>query len=248
MSDVLFLGGNGHAPIRLLPARDALRRRGEPFTVADLPYPPATSFDGLLETLSRQVPERLDRKGVVYASGIGALVVLALRARGALRDHPVVLQGGVLWGLEHRWFPRVMRVSPMPRLLAAAFRLGVVRRRFAARHFLREHPRDFVDAFFEGYRDAGAFAAWFDWLRPGLLRRLEGEIARTPGALDDVVAWWGARDGVVSVEELRLTERALGVDVPLRIFPQWGHYPMIDDPDGWVGEVEGVVATARALS
>jgi pimeloyl-ACP methyl ester carboxylesterase len=141
-----------------------------------------------------------------------------------------------------------MRFPGLPRLLAAAFRLGVVRRRFVARHFLKEHPREFIDAFFAGYHDAGAFASWFDWLRPGLLRRLEGEIARSPAALEGVEAWWGGRDHVVTVEELRHTERALGVSVPLRVFPQWGHYPMIDDPEGWVAEVERVVAAPRDVS
>jgi pimeloyl-ACP methyl ester carboxylesterase len=244
---VLFLGGNGHAPIRLQPAREVLRRGGEPFTLEDLPYPRAASFDALLDAVAREVEARASPGATVYATGIGALVALALRARGGLPDHAVVLQGGVLWGLERRWFPRVMRIAPMPRLLAAAFRLATVRRRFAARHFQRTHPPELVDAFFEGYRDARAFAAWFHWLRPALLRRLERDLQATSGALADLRAWWGGRDGVVGIDELRHTERALGIRIPLHVFPEWGHYPMIDDPEGWVREVGRVVATAGAL-
>jgi hypothetical protein len=33
VSTVLFLGGNGHAPVRLDPAREALKRRGDPFAL-----------------------------------------------------------------------------------------------------------------------------------------------------------------------------------------------------------------------
>ena len=246
---LLYLGGNGHAPVRLEPARGVLRRLGDPFSLLELDYPAASSSEGLLTALGAAAEEhgRAHPRAPVYATGIGALVALALRARGALLGHPLVLQGGVLWGLEQRVFPRVMRLPGFPALLAAGLRTAPVRRRFAARHFLRAHPPAFLDAFFEGYRDARAFSAWFDWLRPGLLRTLEWELPATQGALEGIEAWWGARDAVVGVEELHVTQRALGVEIPLRVFAKWGHYPMIDDPEGWVTEVRRVVETARQL-
>lgn len=246
---VLYLGGNGHAPIRLEPVDGVLRRLGEPFALHELAYPPASSWEGFLAALGAAAGEleRTHAAAPVYATGIGALVALALRARGALLGHPLILQGGVLWGLEQRLFPRLMRLPGLPELLAAGFRTSPFRRRFARRHFLREHPPAFLEAFFDGYRDVRAFSAWFDWLRPGLLRALEKELPATPGALEGIEAWWGARDTVVGVEELRVTERALGVEIPLRLFPEWGHYPMIDDPGGWVAEVRRVVETAPSL-
>ncbi len=171
---LLYLGGNGHAPVRLEPARGVLRRLGDPFALNDLGYPAASSWEGLLNPLGAAVAEhgRAHPSAPVYATGIGALVALALRARGLLLGHPLVLQGGVLWGLERRFFPRVMRLPGLPALLAASLRTSLVQRRFAARHFLRTHPPAFLDAFFEGYRDAEAFSGWFEWLRPGLLRTL----------------------------------------------------------------------------
>ena len=54
--------------------------------------------------------------------------------------------------------------------------------------------------------------------------------------------WWGDQDHVVTVEELRLTERRLAVTFPLRRFPEWGHYPMIDRPSEWTAEVARVLA------
>lgn len=246
---VLYLGGNGHAPARLEAARAVLRRLGDPFALLELDYPAASSWEGLLAALGAAACEhgRAHTRAPVYATGIGALVALALRARGLLPGHPLVLQGGVLWGLEQRLFPRLMRLPGLPALLAAGLRTAPVRRRFAARHFLREHPPAFLEAFFDGYRDARAFSAWFGWLRPGLLRALERELPAAPAALEGVEAWWGARDTVVGVEELRATERALGVEIPLRVFPEWGHYPMLDDPEGWVAEVRRVVEAAPSL-
>jgi len=243
---VLFLGGNGHAPVRLEPARRALAERGDPFVLRDCPYPIGPSFDGMLDELQRTIeaweaehPERL-----VHATGIGALVALALRARGALQDTDVVLQGGVLWGLEQRWFPKIMRVGPMPHVLAAALRLPVMRRRFVKKQFEHEPSADFQRAFFDGYDDGDAFATWFGWLTSDLLRRLERELPAQTGSLARLEAWWGARDHVVSLEELRITERALGTTIPVREFDAWGHYPMIDDPEGWVEELARALAPA----
>ena len=70
----------------------------------------------------------------------------------------------------------------------------VARRRFAAKHFHTTPSPAFLERFFDGYDDPEAFAAWFDWLTPALLRKLERELAARPSALDDltlVVGWRG---------------------------------------------------------
>jgi hypothetical protein len=83
----------------------------------------------------------------------------------------------------------------------------------------------------------------FRWCGPSWLRELESLVARAPDTLVNVEVWWGARDRVVDPTELRWTERAIGVRWPERMFASWGHYPMIDDPEGWV---DAVAATAPA--
>jgi hypothetical protein len=45
---------------------------------------------------------------------------------------------------------------------------------------------------------------------------------------------------VVTLDELGWTEHALGVRWPRRIFPGWGHYPMIDAPEEWAEAVSRV--------
>jgi hypothetical protein len=56
-----------------------------------------------------------------------------------------------------------------------------------------------------------------------------------------VSIWWGGRDCVVALRDLRWTESALGTSWAVSVFPDWGHYPMIDDPDGWARALQAEV-------
>ena len=109
---VLFFGGNGHARVRLDPAREALGP--EPaFDLLDVEYPGfegrerVPDLDRFLDGVVRSMGRHLagGRVRLVHATGVGALVVLALRARGNLGGLPTVFLGPVLWGLEQRRFP-----------------------------------------------------------------------------------------------------------------------------------------------
>ncbi|MEO0652292.1 MAG: alpha/beta hydrolase [Planctomycetota bacterium] len=230
---VALLPGNGWADVRAEPARAALAAAGDPFALEVCSYPAAATFEELLTALDARLGAC--DPAVVHATGIGGLVALALRARGHLRGRRLVLQGAVLWGLEQRRFPRLMRLPGMPRLLVAMLRTAPIRRRFARKHFLANHDAAFLERFFAGYADAGEFARWFAWLTPSLLRQLEREL--TLEAMANLSAWWGELDHVVGLDELRQTERALGVTIPVQRFPDWGHYPMLDAPASWVKEV-----------
>jgi hypothetical protein len=249
MRTVVFFGGNGHAAARLVPARAALGRLAadgavEPFDILEAPYPgfegrpAARDLPELVATVADAVRRHVvGRKDVrAYATGLGALFALAVRVTGALGDAPLVLQGPVLWGLERRWMPRLARAGAadaIPWLLARS----AFQRRFARRHFVVSPSPEARDAFFEGYARCAASADLFRWCGPAWLRALESACARVPAALDGVEVWWGGRDRVVGPDELRWTSAALGVRWPERTFPEWGHYPMLDDPEGWVRAV-----------
>jgi len=118
--------------------------------------------------------------------------------------------------------------------LHALFATRVFQAWFERRYFTAPLPPDTRTAFFEGYARCGALPDLFRWLGPSLLRRLERSFAAHPEALERISVWWGGRDRVVSIDELRLTEPALGVRWPVTTFPSWGHYPMIDAPEAWV--------------
>jgi hypothetical protein len=258
---VLFLGGNGHCAARLGPARAALAEvtpEGtlEPFDLIDVPYagfegrPPANDFDGFLTHLSGFIASTVSRGGpaVLYGTGIGGLLALCLRARGACLEVPLLLQAPVLWGLEHRWMPRLMRLGPVRFALHRLFAARWFQDWFVLKQFEQPLPPGLREAFFQGYADCAAAASFFAWLTPTLLRQLEAQFTGRREALERIALWWGGRDRVVSLQELAWTEQALEVQWPVRTFPSWGHYPMIDEPRDWVKELSHALATPGTLS
>jgi len=244
---VLFLGGNGHSAVRLEPARQALAELGGPFTLVDVPYPGfegrprVDSYEAFLDDILKFVKPQL-ANSLLYATGISGLFALSLRARGELMQTPIILQGPVLWGLAHRWFPWLMRRG-LWRLFPAIIRGRKVQRRFGQYHLTRPPTPDFLKAFFDGYQACTAKTDFFHWLTPDLLSRLEHDFAIRPEALQRFSVWWGGRDRIVPLNELRVTEAALGVKWPERTFAHWGHYPMIDEPEEWVRELSHALAT-----
>jgi hypothetical protein len=250
MRTVLFFGGNGHAAARLAAARAALGHMGTaaPFELVEVAYPgfegrPRASSRGeFLDACTQAASPSVARSdALVYATGIGALFAVTLRAQRRLGALPLVLQGPVLWGLEHRWMPRLARAGLAP-MIPRLFRSRWFQRDFARRHFVTAPDEAARSAFFDGYARCAAAADLFRWCGPSWLRDVEDTVARHPGRLEQVEVWWGARDRVVGPSELRWTERALGVRWPERTSADWGHYPMIDDANGWV---RAVAATAR---
>jgi hypothetical protein len=249
---VVFFGGNGHCAARLAPARAAVERLSSagaiaPFALFEVPYP---GFEGrpsapdaraFRAALAESVAFTSGRDDVVvYATGIGALLAVTLRAEGRL-GAPCVLQGPVLWGLERRWMPRLARAGLAP-IVPRLFRSPAFQRRFARGHFTGAPSEEAREAFFDGYAQCAATADLFRWCGPFWLREVEAAVAGRTGRLARIEVWWGGRDRVVGSAELGWTARALGVRWPERRFPAWGHYPMIDDPEGWARTVATTVA------
>ena len=251
---ILHFGGNGHAAVRLdRVSASATDRRGGPRSWWTSPYPGfegrprAGSFDGFLEEVATSCRSVEPRPIGGVASGIGALISLSLRARGDILDLPLIFQGPVLWGIERRWFPRLMRPKVARRLLRWAFTVPAVQDRFVRKQFLRPLDRSTVERFFDGYADCPAFADVFDWFTPRWLRTLESRFREMPEALGRITIWVGGRDRVVGIDEVRATERALGVRWPIVEFPGWGHYPTIDGPEEWAIALRHALDAARSV-
>jgi hypothetical protein len=249
-SVVSFFGGNGHCAARLSAARVFLPP-GIDLVEAAYPgfegRPRAVGLDAFLAALDDHL--RATAPDVVYASGIGGLLALCLRARGGLDNVPIVLQGPVLWGLERRWMPRMMRFGLMQQALSRVFAAAPFQRRFIRKYFTHPPDAEMTAAFFDGYARCAALPDFFAWLTPALLRSLERELAVRPESLERIQVWWGGRDAVVSLRELDWTAAALGAAArwPLRLFPEWGHYPMIDEPREWAEALDGAVAAAATV-
>lgn len=257
---VFYLGGNGHCAARLAPARAALARLSltqqvRPFELVDVPYPGfegrprALDFETFLTTVAAVVTSANEvREELVYATGIGGLLALCIRARGEWRERPLLFQAPVLWGLEHRLMPKVMRLGCARFLLGRLFATSFFQARFVRRQFEKPLAPETRAAFFEGYARCTALPDFFAWLTPRLLRRLEVQLASRREALNDITVWWGGQDQVVDLRELDWTEKALRARWPLRTFPSWGHYPMLDEPEDWVRALDHVLAEPGALS
>jgi pimeloyl-ACP methyl ester carboxylesterase len=242
---VVFLGGNGHCAARLEGARRvlALQTGGQPFALQEIHYPgfegrpQAKTWPDFLQSVQAeiQIARQHMEDAVLYATGIGGLLLLCLRARGDLTEVPIIMQGPVLWGLEKRLMPRLMRLGPMRQMLPLLFGNSLFQRRFLRKYFLRPISPESAEAFFAGYASCAALPDFFDWMTPALLRVLEDDLRDCPERLARIEIWWGGEDKVVTLQELRWTEQALGTNFPLQVFPEWGHYPMIDSPEAWVG-------------
>lgn len=252
---LLFVGGNGHARARLDGVREVLARPSErpPFLLVDVALPgfegrPApASLEDLTAALAEVVQAERDRgEAALYATGIGALLTVTAALEGKLPpDLPLIAQGAVLWGLERRRFPRLMRALPgASRGLGWLLRMPAIQRRFVRRHFRRALDDAERGTFFSGYAACPAFGRFFEWFTPAHLRRLEAWHAEHPERLDGLRFLWGARDSVVSLEEVDRSEAVLARSFTRRVLAEWGHYPMIDDPVDWVREVGREVADA----
>jgi len=134
-----------------------------------------------------------------------------------------------------------MRFGLAP-LLGPLFRLQAFRRHFVRTKFLRLPSPELQAAFFGGYARCVALADFFRWLTPELLRRLERDFAAHPERCTRVRLWWGGRDAVVGLDELAATPQVVKGGWPLRVFPDWGHYPMIDSPGEWIEALADALA------
>jgi hypothetical protein len=252
---IAYLGGNGHAPARLERVRAELDRdRGDhcpPIEIREAAYPGfegrATAAD--LDEFLRRTRESLpDRPDLVVGSGICGLIALSLRARGRL-DAPLALHAPVLWGLETRRFPKIMRWRAPRMAVTLLFRLPWFQARFARKHFRGPLDAATRRRFFDGYRRCPAFGQLFEWFTPALLRDLEGRFRADPGLLGGVEVWWGGGDAVLGPLEMEVTEEALGrLPWSVRTFPAWGHYPSLDVPGEFADALACAVEDARGVS
>jgi pimeloyl-ACP methyl ester carboxylesterase len=247
---VFYLGGNGHATDRLTPTRRAVRElsaAGEvsPFQIVEAAYPgfedrpSAPDFDAFVDVLLGQAQALKPR--LALGTGIGGLILLCLRSLGGLAQTPVYLHAPVLWGLERRWMPRLVRLGPLRRLLPPLFAARWYQRRFVKKQFVTELDEAAAASFFDGYARCSAFGDLFDWLRPALLRQLEQRFEAHREQLEHITVWWGSRDRVVTPAELTITLDRLGVQWPLVMFDDWAHYPMMEAPHSFARALDAAL-------
>lgn len=184
----------------------------------------------LAAALSAELPVTQDPV-VLLGHGIGGSVALQLLADDPAAVDALVLHAPVGTRLDTRWFPRLLR----PRWVRTAVRWAISSRLLRPlwrRTIVRDVPRPWADTFLEGYREAEAFGAMFDWLTADWFERLP--VRELPAVL-----LWGEDDRVLGADQRADYHRVLPAATE-RTVPGWGHFPMLTDPDAYARELVGL--------
>jgi pimeloyl-ACP methyl ester carboxylesterase len=94
----------------------------------------------------------------------------------------------------------------------------------------------YVNRFFDEYRHCTVFAQMFELITPAWFAGLRP--IDLPAAL-----LWGEQERLLHVDQVR-DYQALLPNSLVRIVPGWRHFPMIEQPEAYAGEI---VALAREL-
>ena len=101
------------------------------------------------------------------------------------------------------------------------------------KHFMKPLKREDRRLSSKGTRDASSFGPFFGWFTPEWLRSSTRVHELIPSGSTTSPSGSAESDQVVDISELEVTEHALNVHWPIVRFPNWGHYPTLDEPEEW---------------
>ena len=196
---------------------------------ANVPADPSlrslTDFAARLASLVAPRP----RPRIILGHGIGGSVALELVQRQADLVDGLILHAPVGTRLDRRLFPRLMAIpgarSPGRRLFASRPLRPILRRLL----FSRAVPPQYVNRFFEEYRECSGFSQMFDQITPTWFRSLR--TVELPSAL-----LWGEAERLLAVDQIDDYRALLPQATPRRV-PGWGHFPMVERPDEYAAEI-----------
>ncbi len=167
----------------------------------------------------------------IFAVGVNGLVVLHALVRRPEHFSRVMLLAPVGAFLWERSFVKWMGMKPVRKLIH--FLLArwprIFRRRFTSKEWTASRWKMIA----EGYRKCRAFQKYFDIVKPESALDLFEWI---PTPIDLI---WGTKDGVLGVEQAAAWDSILPrADLTITIRDDWGHYPYLDDPEGFARDIE----------
>ena len=242
--NVLFIHGNGGSPARFeaLSAHIGRLRPRWRIVVAELSgfggkeLPKAEHYWNVwLADLFRAVEGRTQEPWCIFAQGAGCALVLELSARGwefpngyFLRPRKTILYGGAGVAGERNWLYGVFHWPPAARMLQRVLSMGFLRKMWAKRFLSEKTAQEdaIVGRFFLDVKECQAFTLPFEL------------ISRTWYAETRAAAWhqrflmvWGGQDRLSRSQSAARWKK----DFPkseFQVVEQWGHFPMLDDPEG----------------
>jgi pimeloyl-ACP methyl ester carboxylesterase len=179
----------------------------------------------------------MPRPRIVLGHGIGGSIALELVQRQAELVDGLILHAPVGTRLERRIFPRLMAIPGARALGRRLFASRLLRPLVRRLLFSRAVPPDYLDRFFEEYRQCSVFSQMFDLITPAWFRGLR------PTELPAVLLW-GEDERLLAVDQVD-DYRALLPRAATRRVPGWGHFPMIERPDEYAAEIASL---ARSLA
>lgn len=199
---------------------------------------PDTRF-GSLDELAGALIEMTPEKGEIFACGVNALVALQAQVRKPGHFSKLILLAPVGAFLWERGFVKLMSLKPMRSMIHFLLRRypKVFRKKFSAQRWTDAQ----YDRMGEGYRKCRAFKAYFDFVKPwtalNLLEWVEGPVELI----------WGSRDAVLDARQIVAWDSILPrAELRIQIREDWGHYPYIDDPEGFAAYAQAMPEGWRA--
>lgn len=226
-------GGGGHrfSRLRFTPdvAFHALTLPG----FADRPRDPAlASLADYAAWVAREL-EGIPRPRVLLGHGIGGSIALELLRKQAHAIDGLILHAPVGADLDRRWFPWLMSLPGARAAGQWLFSSELTRPLFARLLFTQPVPRDFLDRFFDEYRQCQVFGQMFDLITARWFASLE------PTVLPSAILW-GRRERVLAAAHAPQFQKLLP-GARIHVIDGWDHFPMIEQPEEYAREV-GMIA------
>lgn len=186
---------------------------------------------GRLEDLAEALLEMTFPGQRIFAVGINGLVVLHALVRKPNHFKKVILLAPVGAFLWERPFARVMRFKLVRKLIH--WLLSRYPKLFRKKFTDKEWSDETYQRIANGYRKCRAFQPYFEMVEPYSALDLF-EWITTP---IDLI--WGRSDGVLGAQQAAAWDSILPrADLTVTIHETWGHYPYLDDPEGFARELE----------
>lgn len=231
---IIALPGNGGGAFRF--------ERVKPYIPAGVGFQPVTlpgfagrPADPTLHTLRdyvvylREMTAAAPRPLVLLGHGIGGSLALEFAQYFAAEIDGLILHAPVGTRLDSRLFPRLMALPGARGLGQWLFSTRFTRPLFKRLLFSQPIPTDYLNRFFDEYRRCTVFGQMFSLITPAWFNSLHP--VDIPTAL-----LWGERERILRVDQLN-DYRTLLPRHLIRTVPGWDHFPMIEQPEAYAGEI-----------
>lgn len=170
---------------------------------------------------------------ILLGHGIGGALALQLAHDAPAAVDSLILHAPVGARLDVRRIPRLMALPGARRAGRRLVASRLLRPYLSRLLFTRSLPQRTLRRFFTAYGRCAVFDQFFDLLTPAWFAALR------PVTMPAVLLW-GGRDRVLSPAHATEFGRLLPSG-QVCIVPNWGHFPMIDQPETYASEISRLV-------